>query len=94
MALLPVKWTNFGVDSQDFQALLKQYKNVRAVFNGHDHDQEGIKTHEGVPYMFDSHIGGNWGTTFRGFRIVELQKENKLLTYLMNPETKINEETV
>jgi len=44
--------------------------------------------------MFDSHIGGNWGTNYRGYRIVELQKENKLLTYIMNPTIKINEATV
>lgn len=92
--ITPVKWTNGAVDGKEFQELLKQYKNVRAVFNGHDHDQENIKTQDGIPYMFDSHIGGNWGTNYRGYRIVELQKENKLLTYIMNPTSKINEATV
>lgn len=92
--ITPVKWTDNGVDAKEFQALLSKYKNVKAVFNGHDHDQEGIKTHEGIPYLFDSHFGGNWGTSYRGFRIVELQKDNSILTYLMNPTTKINEATL
>jgi 3',5'-cyclic-AMP phosphodiesterase len=89
--ITPVKWTDNGVDAQEFQALLRKYKNVRAIFNGHDHDQEGIKTQDGIPYMFDAHFGGNWGTPYRGFRVVELQSKNALLTYIMNPDTKINE---
>ena len=92
--ITPVKWTDYAVDGSEFQALLKQYKNVRAVFNGHDHDQENVKTQDGVPYMFSAHFGGNWGTKYRGFRVVELLKDNTLLTYMMNPETKINEVTV
>ncbi|WP_394991165.1 metallophosphoesterase family protein [Emticicia sp.] len=92
--ITPVKWTDNAVDSPEFQELIRQHKNVRAIFNGHDHDQEGIKTQDGVPYLFDAHFGGNWGTAYRGFRVVELQSKNALLTYIMNPVTKINEVTV
>ena len=92
--ITPVKWTDNAVDSPEFQELMRQHKNVRAIFNGHDHDQEGIKTQDGVPYLFDAHFGGNWGTAYRGFRVVELQSKNTLLTYIMNPVTKINEVTV
>lgn len=88
--ITPVKWTDNGKDCVEFQELLKQYKNVRAVFNGHDHDQEGVKLKDGIPYMFDSHIGGSWGTSYRGFRIVELNKNNDILTYLLNPVDIIN----
>jgi Icc protein len=90
----PVKWTPNAIDCPEFQELIRQHKNIRAVFNGHDHDQEGIKTQDGVPYLFDAHFGGNWGTTYRGFRIVEQQSKNALLTYIMNPETKINETVI
>ena len=89
--ITPVKWTDNGVECVEFQDLLKQYTNIRGVFNGHDHDQEGIKTKDGIPYLFDSHFGGSWGTPYRGFRIVEVKKNNEVLTYLMNPEVKINE---
>ena len=64
---------------------------MRAVFNGHDHDQDDIKMKNNVPYIFDSHFGGNWGTDYRGFRIVELRKDNSLLTYILNPSEKLNE---
>jgi len=71
--------------------LLAKYKNVRAVFNGHDHDEEGIKMKNDIPFVFDAHFGGSWGTAYRGFRVVELLKDNTLRTYIMNPLEKINE---
>ncbi len=87
----PIKWTQNAVDSPDFQALVKQYKNIRGIFHGHEHDQDGIKTQDNIPYLFDSHFGGNWGTAYKGFRVVELLKDNTILTYIMNPTDKINE---
>lgn len=92
--ITPVKWTENGIDCVEFRDMLKQYKNVRGIFNGHDHDQEGVKINDGIPYLFDSHIGGSWGTAYRGFRVVELKKNNDVLTYLMNPVVKINEATI
>lgn len=92
--ITPVKWTDNGLDCQDFQALLRKYKNVRAVFNGHDHDQDNIKTQDGIPYLFSAHFGGSWGTNYRGFRVVELMKDNSILTYIMNPTEKINEKLI
>ncbi len=89
--ITPVKWTNNGVDAVEFQALMQKYPNIRAVFNGHDHDQEGVKQKNGTSYIFDSHFGGNWGTSYRGFRIVELNQDNSVLTYLLNPTEKVNE---
>ncbi len=87
----PGKLTKHAVDSPELFAILARYKNVKAVFNGHDHDEEGIKMKENIPFIFDAHFGGSWGTTYRGFRVVELMKDNTVLTYIMNPLEMINE---
>ncbi|THU39706.1 metallophosphoesterase [Niastella caeni] len=92
--ITPVKWTDNGVDCPEFINLLKDYKNVRAVFNGHDHDQDDMKEREGIPFLFDSHIGGNWGTNYKGFRMVEVMSDNTVATYILNPGTKLNEHTL
>ena len=90
----PGKQTKFAVDCQAFFDLLSKYKNIKAVFNGHDHDEDNIKIKNEVPFIFDAHFGGNWGTAYRGFRIVELRKDNSLLTYVLNPTDKLNEQTL
>jgi len=86
----PGKLTKFGVDCPELFELFAKHKNVRAVFNGHDHDEEGIKIKNNIPFVFDAHFGGNWGTSYRGFRIVELMKDNTVLTYILDPVNKIN----
>jgi predicted phosphodiesterase len=85
------KWTKNGIDTPAFFEMLKQYKNVRGVFHGHEHDQDGVKTVNNLPFMFDSHFGGSWGTSYRGFRVVEVVKQKSFLTYIMNPTEKINQ---
>ena len=85
------KWTKNAIETPAFMELLKQYRNVRGVFHGHEHDQDGVKMLHNIPYLFDSHFGGSWGTTYRGFRVVELVKEKSFLTYIMNPTEKINQ---
>ncbi len=90
----PGKQTKFGVDCPALFELFAKHKNVRAVFNGHDHDEEGIKMKNDIPFIFDAHFGGNWGTAYRGFRVVELLKDNSIATYIMNPFEKINEAIV
>ena len=90
----PGKLTKHAVDSPEFFELLSKYKNVKAIFNGHDHDEDNIKMKNGIPFIFDAHFGGNWGTAYRGFRIVELRKDNSLLTYILNPTDKLNEQTL
>ena len=91
--ITPVKWTSGAQDCSDFQELIKKYPNVRAVFNGHDHEQDSIKLLGNVPFMFDGHIGGSWGTYYRGFRVVELKDDNTVITYMMDPAKKINTTT-
>ena len=88
----PVKQTKNAVDSPEFFELLSKYKNVKAVFNGHDHDEENIKMKNDIPFIFDAHFGGNWGTAYRGFRVVEVMKDDSIHTYIMNPAQKLNEE--
>jgi calcineurin-like phosphoesterase family protein len=85
------KWTKNAIDTPAFFELLNQFKNIRGVFHGHEHDQDGMQMVGSLPFLFDSHIGGNWGTSYRGFRVVELLKDNSILTYLMNPTEKINQ---
>jgi hypothetical protein len=92
--ITPVKWTDNAKDCPEFINLLKDYKNVRAVFNGHDHDQDDMKEREGIPFLFDSHIGGSWGTAYKGFRMVEVMGDYTIATYIMNPETRLNEHTL
>jgi len=84
------KLTKNAVDCPGLFEVFAQHKNVRAVFNGHDHDQEGIMIKNGIPFIFDAHFGGSWGTAYRGFRVVELMSDNSLVTYIMNPLEKIN----
>jgi 3',5'-cyclic AMP phosphodiesterase CpdA len=89
-----MKWTQHGIDSPAFTDLLKKYKNIRAVFHGHDHIQDDIKVQDGIPYLFDGHFGGNWGTAYKGFRIVELLADNTIATYMLNPTAKLYEQVL
>jgi Icc protein len=85
------KWTVNGIDTPAFFELLKNYPNIKAVFHGHEHDQDGVKMSGNIPFFFDSHIGGNWGTEYKGFRVVELMDDDSMITYMMNPVDKLNE---
>lgn len=85
------KWTANGIDTPAFFELIKQYPNLKAVFHGHEHDQDGVKMSGNIPFFFDSHIGGSWGTAYKGFRVVELMDDGSLVTYMMNPVEKMNE---
>jgi len=80
-----------AVDCPEFFEVIAKYKNVKAAFNGHDHDEAGIKVKNNIPFIFDAHFGGSWGTAYRGFRVVELLKDNTVVTYIMNPLERINE---
>ena len=79
------KWTSVALENPAFADLIKDYPNVRAVFHGHDHTQDTIYFQNNIPFIYDSHIGGNWGTDYNGFRIVEVLKDRSLITYMMNP---------
>lgn len=89
-----IKFTNNCIDTPDFVALIKKYPNVNAVFHGHDHALDTVYMREQIPYIFDSHAGGNWGTKYNGFRVAELLKDGTIITYMMNPTEKINQTTL
>jgi 3',5'-cyclic AMP phosphodiesterase CpdA len=86
-----VKWTANGIDTPGFYEILKQYPNIKAVFHGHEHDQDGHKMVDNLPFMFDAHVGGNWGTPYKGFRVIEMMKDGSMVSYMMNPTEKMNE---
>jgi 3',5'-cyclic AMP phosphodiesterase CpdA len=87
MHITPRRWTKHGIDCPSVRSLLARTPNVRAVFNGHDHDQDGIKTDSGMPYLFDGRIGGHWGLAYRGFRLVDVSA-GRLHTQMMSVEGK------
>lgn len=89
--ITPNNWTDNGIDCPAFHNLLAGYDNITAVFNGHDHHEDGIKIEGEIPFMFDGHFGGSWGTDYRGFRVVEKLKDGTLRTYLMDPDQKIKQ---
>ena len=64
--------------------LLHQYPNVKAIFHGHDHSLDSVFYTGRLPHFFDAHIGGNWGTTYKGYRIVEVGEDEKINTYQIN----------
>lgn len=90
----PAGMTNNAVNCEELFELFENYKNIKAVFNGHDHDQEGIKVRNNIPFIFDAHFGGSWGTSYHGFRVVEIMKDNSIFTYIMDPDKIINKATL
>ena len=75
--------TPYAVDCPDLFSVLGKYKNVRAIFNGHDHNFDNVLMKERIPFIFDAHFGGNWGTDYRGFRIVELYDDQTIATWVV-----------
>jgi DNA repair exonuclease SbcCD nuclease subunit len=88
---IPQKWTAHATNTPAFFDLLQKYPNIRAVFHGHEHDQDGVLMSGRIPFLFNSRIGGDWGTNYKGFRVVEVLNDDSILTYIMNPTQKINE---
>lgn len=87
----PAGLTRYAVNCDPVLEALAKYKNVRAVFNGHDHDMADVKVKNGIPFVFDGHFGGNWGVGYRGFRVVELMKNGNVHSYLMDPVNKLDQ---
>jgi Icc protein len=83
--ITPEKWTDNGINCKEIVDLLDNTPNVKAIFNGHDHDQDGKKQKGKKPYFFDGHFGGNWGTAYKGYRVVEIYADDTWQTYQYNP---------
>ena len=88
MHITPFKWTVNGIPCPELTELFDKQANLKAIFHGHDHDQDGFKKNNGKYYFFDSHIGGSWGTKYRGYRVVELSDAGEIITYQVNPAEK------
>jgi len=86
-------WTANAINTPGFESLVDKYPNVTAIFHGHEHDQDGVKLlgSRQTPCLFDAHMGGSWGTPYKGFRVVEILKDGTLVSYMMNPTQKIND---
>lgn len=89
----PGKLTKHAVDCPELFDLFDRYKNIKAVFNGHDHDEDGIKKRNGIPFVFDAHFGGSWGTEYRGYRVVDVMKDGTIATYIMTPSEERNRDS-
>ncbi|HTS45134.1 MAG TPA: metallophosphoesterase [Puia sp.] len=96
MHITPFKWTKGGHECPELVELFSKQSNLKVIFHGHDHDQDNVKEHKDKLYFFDSHIAGNWGTEYRGYRIVEILKNGEILTYQMNANTnqKVNDNSI
>lgn len=83
----PIKWLKeefYNAECEETLNLLHSYKNVKATFHGHDHSVDGVRYTNKFPHFFDGHFGGNWGTTYKGYRIVEINSKNQIVTYQVN----------
>lgn len=85
MHITPLKWTKYGIDRPDIVALFSRQQNLKAVFHGHDHDEDGMKEKDGKYYFWDAHVAGTWGTAYKGYRVVEILKDGSVLTYQTDP---------
>lgn len=90
----PGALTRHAVDCPELFEALSKHKKIRAVFNGHDHHEDGIKVRNNIPFVFDGHFGGSWGTSYNGYRVVEVMKDGSVITYIKTPDQKINNATV
>lgn len=87
----PAGTGDHAVQCPEWDDLIARHKHIRAVFNGHDHMQDTVLMRGSLPFVFDGHFGGNWGKPYRGFRIVELWKDQSLVSYIMDPHQKMND---
>ena len=81
-------WTPYAVNCPKIMSMFRNQKNLRAIFHGHEHDKDDAVTEGGQLRLFDAHMGGNWGTKYRGYRIVEIFESGDILTYQVNPHQK------
>ncbi len=84
MHITPFNWVSYAINCQELVNIFNQYPNLKGIFHGHNHDQDNVKENAGKHYFFDSHIAGDWGTAYRGYRIVEVLDDDRVLTYQMN----------
>lgn len=81
------EWSPFAIDCPEIMALFAAQKNLRAVYHGHDHTIDGRFEYKSKNFFFDAHLGGNWGTPYKGYRITEVLKNGNILTYQVDAAT-------
>jgi 3',5'-cyclic-AMP phosphodiesterase len=81
-----LKFTQHAISAPEVTNLFEQTSNVVAVFHGHDHDLDNVIRWNNRRYFFDGHMGGSWGTNYRGYRIIEVSQEGRIQTYQCNPQ--------
>ncbi|QJD80975.1 metallophosphoesterase family protein [Spirosoma rhododendri] len=64
----------------DIVKVLNDFPTIRAVFHGHDHTKDLGIFYGQAALLFDAHFGSSWGTTYRGYRVVE-QRGSDMSTY-------------
>jgi 3',5'-cyclic AMP phosphodiesterase CpdA len=88
MHVPPVQWLKreeeYFLNCPDIVKLAHAYPNVKAFFHGHDHYLDSVRYTDKLPHFFDSHLGSNWGTAYRGYRIAEVGDDNTIYTYQVN----------
>ncbi len=85
MHITPFSWTGAGLPHPEMVKLFAAQPNIKAIFHGHDHDQDGWKTDQGKYYFFDGHTGGSWGLPYKGYRVVELDEAGNTWLYQYDP---------
>jgi len=85
-------WPKHGVYANDqvekaeqVMDLLESTPNLRGIFHGHNHLETGMWISGEQRYFFDSHVGGSWGAA-KGYRIVEIDEQHRMVTYQVNAE--------
>lgn len=84
-------WPKYGVHGEEeakgaaVMKLIESTPNVRAIFHGHNHDEAGMWISGEKRYFFTSCTGGIWGAA-KGYRIVEVDEEHRMVTYQVNAE--------
>lgn len=73
-----------AVDTGFFEAILENNKKTLGVFVGHDHNNEFSFLYEGILLAYGRSSGYNaYGTYEKGARIIKINKEYQLDTYLI-----------
>ena len=61
MHITPIKWTANGIDCPEIVNMFNKQSNLKAIFHGHDHDQDNVKERDGQLYFFDFTCVGKLG---------------------------------
>ena len=53
-------------------------------------DESRKKVSLRIAVASDGHFGGSWGKPYKGFRVVEVWKDQTLVSYMLDPLQKLN----